>query len=209
MKKRFSHRSKVLSAAAAVFGALFLFAPRVRADIFKIEGPGDCPGNIGAGLCNGNDPFSLVSFLSGAITFQPNNGTSEWVLINDTGHLVTSFSFAFNGFNGNNAVANNATCQIANSHAVTVMNDWLNGCSIVDSLGQTTHLGGAQINNMTPPATITFTGPGIPIGARFNLDFVSMQGQGIASTVPEPSTVTLLGIGLALVGLSVRKRRSA
>ena len=99
------------------------------ADIFKIEGPGSCPGNIGAGLCNGSVPFSLSLFLNGSLTLNINvpvlGGTEEWVFINDTGHAVTDLSFIFNG-----SYANNASCQIANSHGATVTN-WFNACSIV------------------------------------------------------------------------------
>ncbi len=126
------------------------------------------------------------------------------MLINDTGHAVTSFSFVFTG-----SQADNASCQIANSHSITVTS-WLNACSIVDSLGHTTSLGGTQIGGggqfFVPPGTITFAGPGIPNGASFNLDFVSMQGTGSTSPVPEPATLTLFGSGLIAVGMSVRKR---
>src|SRR5260370_6301347 len=127
----------------AVVLATFIVAPAAHADIIKIEGPDSCPGNIGAGICNGSNPFSLTGFLNGTVTFDINvpvlGGTEEWVLKNDTGSAITSFTFLFTG-----STANNASCQIANSHSVTVTN-WLNSCSISDSAGHTTALGGTQI----------------------------------------------------------------
>lgn len=207
MRKNLRLVAKVLTAGAVALAASFLLVPRAHADIIKIEGPATCPGNIGSGLCNGSVPFSLSGFLSGAVTFNINvpllGGTEEWVLKNDTGHTVTSFSFVFTG-----SQADNALCQIANSNSVTVTN-WLTACTIVDSLGHTTSLGGTQIGGggqfFVPPAIISFSGPGIPDGASFNLDFVSMQGTGTAS-VPEPSTLSLLGSGLISVGVLLRKR---
>jgi hypothetical protein len=196
--------------AGAVALAIAIVAPSAHADIIKIEGPDSCPGNIGAGICNGSNPFSLTGFLNGSVTFTINvatlGGTEEWVLKNDTGSAITSFTFVFTG-----STANNAACQIANSHGATVTN-WLDSCSISDSAGHTTALGGTQIGGggqfFTPTATITFAGGGIPNGASFNLDFVSMQGAGTASTsVPEPSSLLLLGTGLSSMAGLWRRRK--
>jgi len=199
--------SKSLLTVVAALMVSVLLTPTARADIFKIEGPGPCPGNIGAGLCNGSTPFSLTSFLNGGTTFDTANGTFEWVLQNDTGQTLTNFSFVFNG-----SVADNASCQIANSHGATLTNP-SNTCSIVDSLGHTTSLGGTQIGGggqfFTPAATITFGGLSIASGASFDLDFVSMQGTGTATGVPEPASLLLLCSGLGSVAGFWRRRKAA
>jgi hypothetical protein len=202
---------KLLAIVGTLAIATLLLAPSANADIFKIEGPASCPGNIGSGLCNGNVPFSLTGFLNGSVTFNINvpllGGTEEWVLQNDTGSTLTSFMFVFSG-----SQANNASCQIANSHGATLTNA-SNFCSIVDSLGHTTSLGGTQIGGggqfFTPAATITFGGLNIASGASFNLDFVSMQGTGTTPVVPEPSTLLQLGSGaVGLIGVIRRKLRA-
>jgi hypothetical protein len=67
-------------------------------------------------------------------------------------------------------VANNGSCQIAGGATA-----FFSACMIKDSLGHTTTLGGAQVNNLTFPAVISFGGPP-DFGQTFQLEFVSMQG---------------------------------
>jgi hypothetical protein len=193
-----------------LFFAVSVMPTVSHADIFKIEGPATCPGNIGSGLCNGSVPFSFTDFRNGTITFNIDvpllGGTEEWVLINDTGSTLTNFSFVFSG-----SQANNASCQIANSHGATLVNP-SSQCSIVDSLGHTTSLGKTQIGGggqyFTPDATITFSGLNIANGASFNLDFVSMQGTGTVTSVPEPNSLVLLSTSIAgLAGAAWKKLR--
>jgi hypothetical protein len=75
----------------------------------------------------------------------------------------------------------------------------------VSNTGQTTTLGGPQINNLTFPATITFSGLN-GLGSTFILGFVSMQGSSSVVTAPEPSTLLMLLAGIGLVGLATTLR---
>src|SRR5690349_12969661 len=106
------------------------------------------------------------------------------------------------GQNGT-GIANNAACQI-NGGATS----FFNACSIVGANGATTSLGTTQINGLTFPATITFSG-NTGLGSTFILGFVSMQGSSytITTNVPEPSTLGLLGSGVfGLLGLAAFRR---
>jgi hypothetical protein len=180
--------------------ALFLVAPRAHADIIEVEAATSCPGSLGGGLCNGLQPYNLSALL--VLLSQPNSigaGTQKYVVFNDIGNTF-SFSMTSTGQNGT-GMANNATCQI-NGGAASLFN----GCSIVSSTGQTTTLGGPQINNLTFPATISFSGTA-GFGSTFILGFVSMQGSSSVTSAPEPSMLVLLAAGmLGLLGLATTLR---
>jgi len=178
--------AKILSVVAVVFLILLIGSTRAKADIFAVEQASSgitstsCPnkGNIGSGLCNTVGvgeyaPYSLTALLSAGITGITN--TTEYVVYDD---LSSTFSFGLNsdGQNGT-GVASNGSCQIKGGATA-----WFNMCTVTDALGQTTSLGGTQINNLTFPATITFGGTSGK-SQVFLLEFVSMQGT--SETVPE------------------------
>ena len=149
--------------------ALCLLTPHAHADIIEVEAATSCPGSLGGGLCNGLQPYNLSALL--VLLSQPNSigaGTQKYVVFNNIGNTF-SFSMTSTGQNGT-GMANNAACQI-NGGAQSLFN----GCSIVSNTGQTTTLGGPQINNLTFPATISFSGLN-GFGSTFILGFVSMQG---------------------------------
>jgi len=170
---------------------MFAVAPSpARADIIEVEGATSCPGSLGGGLCNGSNPWLLTDLL--AHLSAPNsigNGTQKYVV---TDNIANTFSFTLLSTGQNNTgVANNGACQV-NGGAQS----FFSACSIVDSTGDATHLGGSQINGVTFPATITFSGTAY--GHTFDLGFVSMQGY---STVSVPGPIAGAGLpGLILAG---------
>jgi hypothetical protein len=187
---------RIIAMGAVTLAALFLLAPYAQADIIEVEAATSCPGSLGGGLCNGLLPYNLSSLL--VLLSAPNSigaGTQKYVVFNNIGNTF-SFSLTSTGQN-NTGIANNAQCQI-NGGAASLFN----GCSIVGGNGATTTLGGPQINNLTFPATISFSGLA-GFGSTFILGFVSMQGSSSVTNVPEPSTLLLLAVGtLALLGLA-------
>lgn len=186
----------VLSAAAL---ALLVFTPAAHADIIEIESATSCPGSLGGGLCHGTVPYQLSALLN--LLSVPDsilNGTQKYVVTDDIGD---AFSFMLTSTGQNNTgVANNGACQI-NGGATSLFN----ACSIVDVNHQSTSLGGGQINNMTFPVTISFSGAS-GLGKTFDLGFVSMQGASSVA-VPEPGSLALLGSAMLLLGTALLRKR--
>ena len=192
---RYSFRFLAVAAVALLSSAVLV--PCARADIFEVEGATSCPGSLGGGLCNGSSPWKLSALLT--MLEAPNSigsGTQKYVVTDDIG---SSFSFMLTSTGQNNTgVANNAQCQI-NGGAMSLVT----GCEIVDKLGQTTDLGGSQINSLTFPVTVSFSGTAL--GDTFDLGFVSMQGNtSVTSTVPEPMSLALLAT--VAIAILVRQR---
>ncbi|MGA8221776.1 MAG: PEP-CTERM sorting domain-containing protein [Candidatus Acidiferrales bacterium] len=189
--------------AGATLGLLLMmfYAGPARADIFKVEQDNGSCQNLTQAVadCNSASPWQLSTLLT--VLSTPNildslgEGTDVFRVTNN---IANSFSFELQstGQNGT-GVANNGSCQISGGAAAL-----FDACMIMDSLGQTTDLGGAQINNLTFPATVSFSGAS-DLGATFQLEFVSMQGT--SNTVPEPGTIVMLGTGI--LGLIILGRR--
>lgn len=195
--------SRVIAGASFGLLLMMLFVGSARADIFKVEQDNGTCQNLTQAVadCNGTNPWQLSTLLG--VLSTPNildslgEGTDVFRVTNN---IANSWSFELLSTGQNKTgVANNGSCQIAGGATA-----FFNACMIKDNLGQTTDLGGTQINNLTFPATISFSGPD-DFGETFQLEFVSMQGT--SNTAPEPGTFALLGIGLLALILSGTRRK--
>lgn len=191
--------------ASALFGLLLVFfcAGPARADIFAVENDTGCHVLAQAVAdCNGTAAWQLSVLLQQIsmpnILDSLGEGTDVFRVTND---IANSFSFQLQstGQNGT-GVANNGSCQIKGG--ATALFD---ACMIADAHGQTTSLGGPQINDLTFLATITFAGAA-DLGQTFQLEFVSMQGDSNV-VVPEPASLPLLCSVLLVLGALIRRRR--
>jgi hypothetical protein len=199
---------KIVVAAAVVSGTCFLVMPGARADIIKLEGGSTC-NNLTQAVseCNGSTAWQLTSLLS--VLSTPNildslgEGTDVFLVTDNV--VGGSFSFTLGSTGQNNTgVASNGKCDFGGGGITSLFSQ----CMIKDANGQTTTYGATQINNLTFPATISFTGPA-GFGQTFYLEFISMQGTSNVVSAPEPSSLALLAAGLfGLAGFARRKLTS-
>lgn len=150
-----------------------------------------------------------TSYLAGQ-PVEPNGGAGDFLVINDTGAVVTSFSLTLNdtftaaGCSG--SPVDMCNFQIHGGAANYFSNLTLNGPNCVSGCG-------TDSANFSP-GTVTYTWTagtdgGVPIGATFDLNFASWNNS-VYSTVPEGSSIPMLAAsGLVLLGAINMKRRLA
>ena len=187
---------RVFATAALAVMALFFLAPKAHADIVEVEAATSCPGSIGGGLCNGNNPYDLTAFAAG---FTVGTVGTEKFIVTDS---IGSFTLLYTGASGDNG-----SCQI-NGGATS----FFNNCVGINGNGTQFSLGHDDTNHpgMNGPTRITFTAKAGQCTAAnpctFKLGFVSWQGTGTAVLTPEPGTLGLVTSGLiGLLGFGRRK----
>ena len=176
----------------------------------------------------GSTPFNLstinswfqIDTTTPAVSHLPNQppeplgGAGNFLVRNDTGAVVTSFSLTLTdtftattpsvGFCSGSSGPLCDNFQIHGGAANYFTTFTLTGPNCFSGCG-------TDSANFTP-GTVTYNwsgGTGVPIGATFNLNFASWNNDVFATQVPEPGTLLLLGSGLAfcLGGIAWRRHR--
>lgn len=155
----------------------------------------------------------------------------DFLVVNDTGAILTTFSFTitdtFNASTPSVAFCSGSSGPLcdnfqANKGAAGTGTSFetLSGanffsCTNGTQVGMTcTSTAGQAAANFEPNmVTYTFGGYNIPINGTFDIDFASWNNAAFTTTsisttqVPEPTTLTLTGVGGTLIGLVVIRRK--
>jgi hypothetical protein len=198
---------QVLALCGMMLSSLILLVPNAAADSFTYSiadpniigfaNPTSCGGST---LCNNGSAYDLSQISS---WFATPTSAQSYLVVNDTGVAITSLTLdlttgTFVATAGSTEVFQ---CNFGNPGPFSA-------CSISGSGGTVTSSGGASVQaSFTAPAfPVTFTwttsGAGWLPGTTFDLQTASWVSNVSSTSVPEPSTLTLLGSAiLALLAL--------
>lgn len=141
---------------------------------------------------------------------EPDHGAGNFLVVNDTGHTITSFALTLYSIvtsttasavacGGGNYCVNFQEHGGAANFFTTFA---INGPACVSACGT------ASANATTGFVTYNWSGGnGIAPGATFDLNFASWDHTIYAAAVPEPSTWALMLFGFGAIGVSIRARR--
>lgn len=156
---------------------------------------------------------------------EPDKGAGGFLVTNNTGKTVTSWSLTltdtFNASTPGNQACDGTFCQQfqanqgagAPSGTETLSGPDIFSCSTATLVGTTCNSSGANATALFKPNSVTYTWNGLDIApnATFDITFASWPTANNAfPTVPEPPTFVLVWTGvLGLVALNWRRKRLA
>jgi len=229
---------RLLMAAYGLLGMLLLGALWVpQAHAANIIGFADNANSCGgAVLCSfdgtlgytGTHPFDLstinswfqidadgISHIAGQ-PVEPNGGAGDFLVVNDTGKVVTSFSLTITDTFTSSTPSVGPCSGAQSGNPVGCDNFQIHGGAAnyfttftLTGPGCDTGCGTASAD--FAPGQVTYNwsgGTGVPIGATFDINFASWNNAVFTSTtVPEPASLLLFGTGLVGLGGWRRRRR--
>jgi len=172
-----------------------------------------------------NPPFNLstinswfqIDTTTPAVSHLPNQppeplgGAGNFLVINDTGGIVTSFSLTLTDtFTAASPAAHSCgpggslTCENFQIHCGAA-----NFFTTLTLTGPNCVSGCGTDSADFSQGAVTYNwsgGTGVPIGATFNLNFASWNNDVFATRTPEPSTMILTGTALIFLGYRARRR---
>ena len=198
--KAMTKATRVLTLCGMMFSFLILVTPNAAADsvgftipdpnIIGFANPTSCGGST---LCNGGNAYNLSDIGS---WFSTPTSAQSYLVVNNTGKDITDFTLTFTGtFQATAGSLEVFQCNFGNPGPFS-------SCSITGSGGTVNSSGGSsvQASFATPAFPVSFewktTGAGWLAGTTFDLQTASWVSNVGTTSVPEPSSLTLLGCGL-------------
>jgi hypothetical protein len=218
--------SLALAGAMAGMGLLAAMAPATAANIIGLANNATSCG--GSTLCStngttgysGTNAFDLstinswfqidtngVSHLAGQ-PVEPNGGSGDFLVVNDTGAVVTNFSLTLTD------TFTASTPSVTCSGGVCTDNFQIHGGAFGGFTGLSltgancvSGCGTDSANFTSGLITYNWSGGSIAKGATFDLNFASWNNSNYASGVPEPATWAMFLAGFGGIGFMMRAAR--
>jgi len=195
------------SLGLAVLFAWIAFAPAAKADPIAIHSGGFSLSNLG----NNGGGISGLDALFGASASSTHNvnGAGSFIALLNPLTFTTGFTGPGSGgsysFTFSQLLTINGQTQAMNLAGTIDIGTAVDSLHILSSTPLTFDFGTFSVDARVLPANIDGIGPGV-FCAMLKAEFTVTSE---CNPVPEPATLTLLGLGLAGVAAKIRRRRTS
>jgi hypothetical protein len=196
-----------LSLGMALLLCLLAAAPATKADPIQIQSGGFSLTNLGNN--GGGDPDKDSLLGTGTSSTHIINGSGSFVALLNPLAFTTGFTGLGSGgqttlFNFSQVLTINGQTQVLNITGSIDIGQFVDTLHIVSSDPLTFDFGTFSVDVRVLPQDIDGWGPGV-FCDQLKADF-TVRAQA-PNPVPEPATISLLGLGLAGIAAKIRQRR--